>query len=176
MAQQRLSGLQQQTGAAPQQGLGGEPQQGPVPGWAAEPQAGAPGGGGAGGWQGPGWQNQGWQGGRSTARDALGDGLPIGDDIAGLAMNVAGRFLGRAISKRVQKTMTERVMPAMSAKGDAMLRQQIAIAERHPDLCACMADKVVFVAGGSRVVPMKEVNFATMTPEQSDELVARLRG
>jgi hypothetical protein len=38
-----------------------------------------------------------------------------------------------------------------------------------------MTDQVVFLAGGGRVLPMKNVNFQ-MTVEESDALVAQLRG
>ena len=61
----------------------------------------------------------------------------------------------------------------MAAKQEEMLRTQIAIAERHPDLRACLTDQVVFMAGGSRVMPMP--NLANVTLEQADVLVARLR-
>jgi len=65
------------------------------------------------------------------------------------------------------------VVPAMAARQEAVLREQIAIAERHPDLRACLTDQVVFLAGGSRVMPMP--NLANVTLEQADVLVARLR-
>ena len=55
-----------------------------------------------------------------------------------------------------------------------MLREQIAIAERHPDLRACLTDQVVFLAGGSRVLPMAGL-IGKLTVEQSDALVAQLR-
>ncbi len=55
-----------------------------------------------------------------------------------------------------------------------MLREQIAIAERHPDLRACLTDKVIFLAGGHRVLPMASVT-GRLTVEQSDAVVARLR-
>ena len=91
-------------------------------------------------------------------------------------MGAAAKFIGGAISRRMQRTVADRVLPAMAglaAKRDEMLRQQIAIAERHPDLRACLTDKVIFLAGGSRVLPMP--NLATVTVEQSDALVAQLQ-
>jgi len=63
----------------------------------------------------------------------------------------------------------------MASRQDAMLREQIAIAERHPDLRACLTDKVVFLAGGNRVLPMPSLG-GSFTVEQADALVARLRG
>jgi len=54
-----------------------------------------------------------------------------------------------------------------------MLQTQIAIAERHPDLCACLNDQVIFLTGGSRTLPMP--NLGTVTVEQADAMVARLR-
>jgi hypothetical protein len=168
----RLNTLQQQGGS--QQGFGGEPQQGPVPGWAAEPQAGAPGGRG-GGWQGGGWQGGGRQSPWGVARD-MDFGGSVADDIAGAAVAGAAGMLARAIGKRVQKAMNEKVMPTVNARGEAGAREQLAIAERYPNLRACMADHVIFLEGGSRVVPMKEVNLGTVTLAQADQLVARLQG
>jgi len=91
-----------------------------------------------------------------------------------MAMTAATRFVGRAIGRRMQRTLNERVLPAMAAKQEATLRAQIEIAERHPDLRACLTDHVVFLAGGSRVLPMAGLT-GTLTVEQADALVARLR-
>ncbi len=95
-------------------------------------------------------------------------------------MTAATKFIGRAIGRRVKRAYDERVAPAMAARQqsmagrqEAMLREQIAIAERHPDLRACLTDQVIFLAGGSRVLPMSSVTG--MTLEQADALVAQLR-
>jgi hypothetical protein len=64
-------------------------------------------------------------------------------------------------------------MANSAANRQAMLQQQIAVAERYPDLRACMTDKVVFLAGGAAVAPMP--NLATVTLQQADALVAQLR-
>ena len=69
--------------------------------------------------------------------------------------------------------MWERVVPAMAARQEAMLREQIAIAERHPDLRACLTDQVIFLAGGSRVLPMSSLSRG-LTLEQADAMVAQL--
>ncbi len=89
-------------------------------------------------------------------------------------MTAAVKFIGRKIGRRVQRAYTERVVPALAARQEAMLREQIAIAERHPDLRACLTDQVIFLAGGSRVLPMASIG-GSLTVEQSDALVARLR-
>jgi hypothetical protein len=98
----------------------------------------------------------------------------IEDGVSDVVMGAAARFVGRKISRRVQQVVNERVMPAMAARKDAMLREQISIAERHPDLRACLTDNVVFLAGGQRVLPLPSL-AAGFTVEQSDALVARLR-
>ena len=103
----------------------------------------------------------------------IGDGLSLEDDIAGVALNAAARFLGRAISRRVQRTVSEQVLPALAARQEATLRAQIEIAERHPGLRACLTDQVVFLEGGSRALPIP--NLATVTLDQADALVASLR-
>jgi hypothetical protein len=144
---------------APQQGWNAEPQSGPVPGWAAEPQAGPP----------PG--SRGW----STPRGGFFDNLPVGDSIdqaiGNVAMGAAARFIGRAVAKKVQDRVMPVVNQALTQRQD-VLRQQIAIAQQHPDIRACMTDSVIFLAGGSRVLPMP--NLGTITTQQADSLVAHL--
>jgi hypothetical protein len=154
-------------------GFGGQPQPGPPqpggpqPGYAQQPRPGPPGG---------------WRGIRSRTRDTsdgpdlgLGD---LGDDIAGAAMGIAAgaaaKFIGRTIGRKVQAAMNDRVLPAMAARQQDVLQTQIAIAERHPDLRACLTDKVIFLAGGSRVLPMPNL-ARPLTIDQADALVAQLR-
>jgi hypothetical protein len=98
----------------------------------------------------------------------------IGGAIGDLAMGAAGQFLGRAISRRVQAAMAERVMPALQGRAQPMLQTQIAIAEKYPEIRMCTSDHVVFLDGGSSVLPMP--NPATLTLEQADAMVAQLRG
>jgi hypothetical protein len=130
-------------------------------------------------WQGPGpppgYTGQQRPGPRSSS-GGTGDGSSSSfeDDLAGIALTAATRFIGRAIGRRVKRAYDERVVPAMAANQAAMLREQIAIAERHPDLRACLTDQVVFLAGGSRVLPMAGL-IGRLTLEQSDALVAQLR-
>ena len=96
-------------------------------------------------------------------------------------MGAAAKFAGRAISRRLKRAYDERVAPAMAARQqaiagrqEAMLREQIAIAERHPDLRACLTDQVIFLAGGGRVLPMSSITGG-ITVDQADALVAQLR-
>jgi hypothetical protein len=98
----------------------------------------------------------------------------IEDAVAGLVMDAATKFIGGAIGRRVKRTYEEQVVPAVSAKQDAMLREQIAIAERYPELRACLTDNVVFLAGGHRVVPMSSLSRG-FTLEQADAVVTQLR-
>ena len=102
-----------------------------------------------------------------------GDRYTPEEDLAGAVLGEAARFIGRAIGRRVQRTYTERVQPTLAAHGEERLRTQIAIAERHPDVRACLNDGVIFLAGGQRVLPMP--NLSTLTVEQADALVANLR-
>jgi hypothetical protein len=130
-------------------------------------------------WQGPG-PPPGYTGqqrpGRRSSGGSQGTGFDtsFGDDVADVVLTAATRFIGKAIGRRMKRTYNERVVPAMAAKQEAMLREQIAIAERHPDLRACLTDQVVFLAGGSRVLPMAGL-IGKLTLEQSDALVAQLR-
>jgi hypothetical protein len=79
-----------------------------VPGYAAEPRPGPPGG---------------WRGRGPRLPDSpIGDGPSLEDDIAGVALNAAARFIGRPISRRVQRTVNEQVLPGLAAKHEATLR------------------------------------------------------
>jgi hypothetical protein len=106
-------------------------------------------------------------------------------------MDAATKYVGRTIGRRLKRAFDERVAPAMAARAeqmmaarqgqtpgrqDGMLREQIAIAERYPDLRACMNDQVVFLAGGSRTVPVPSAGLADgFTLAQADAIVAQLR-
>jgi len=172
LARAHLGELQQGYPGASQPGWAAEPQ----PGWAAEPQPWPPPGSGAA----PGYRQEPRPGplpgrgrrGYSRTTSSGSDYTSPEDDLASLALTEAARFIGRAIGKRVQRTY-EQVQPALAARGEAMLRTQIAIAERHPDVCACLNDGVIFLAGGRRVLPMP--NLSTLTVEQADALVATLQ-
>jgi hypothetical protein len=111
------------------------------------------------------WASDSWEG---SSDDS------VEDLVAGIVMGAAAKFVGRAIGRRVKRAYDERVVPAMAARQEVMLREQIAIAERHPDLRACLTDQVIFLAGGRRVLPMSSVTGG-ITVEQADALVARLR-
>ena len=98
-------------------------------------------------------------------------------EIADVAMGAAARFIGRAIKNRMQRVVEERVIPNVQAKYEQTRQEQLAIAERYPELRACLRDQVVFLAGGTRTVPMSEVsgNITQVTLAQADAVVARLR-
>ncbi len=96
----------------------------------------------------------------------------LGDDLAGLAMSQAAKFIGRRIGRRAQRA-ADRVQPAVAAKNQDVLRAQIAIADKYPELRACLGDSVIFLAGGYRVLPMPDLSALTM--QQADDLVATLR-
>jgi hypothetical protein len=165
MARTQLSQMSQLSGT-PNPGV---PQQG----WNAEPVAGPP--------PGPGGRRSFGNLGGGFGRRGRDYGMDVGDSIedaiAGAAMGAAAGLIGRAIKKRVEQTMANRVMPAVNAAAasrEPMLREQIAVAEKYPEICACITDQVVFLAGGSQVVPMP--NLQTLTLAQADGLVAQLRG
>jgi hypothetical protein len=172
--------LGQQGPMAPQPGMSDPPQPAAAqPGWSAEPQGGWAAEPVAGPLPTPGRRRSGYQP-RSYSGGNTSFGDSVGDDIAGAvlgaAAGAAARFLGRQASRRLQDRLTQQVQPAMAAKQQnmqAMLQTQIAIAERHPDLCACLNDQVIFLNGGNRTLPMP--NLMSVTVEQADAMVARLR-
>jgi hypothetical protein len=75
----------------------------------------------------------------------------------------------------VQRALNEQVLPAVAARRDALVQEQTAIAQRYPGLRACLTDKVVFLAGGHRTVPLSSVS-GPFTMAQADALVAQLSG
>jgi len=97
------------------------------------------------------------------------------EEIAGAVLSAAFGLLGRAIGKRVRRGLDEQVYPALDARWQQQRQEQLAIAARYPDLCGCLRDQVVFLAGGSRTVPLAEVtNQITMA--QAEAIVSRLGG
>ena len=129
-----------------------------------------------------GWGAGGGFGGRRSGYNSPGDfGGDFGSDIAGAAIGGALGFAGRAIGKRLQRAFEEKVLPAMENRAAQSQQQweqskadQEAIAERYPELRGCMRDKVVFLDGGYRTVPISEIKMP-VTLDQADALVARLR-
>src|SRR5260370_6098623 len=150
LAKLQLAQLEQGSGS----GYPAQPGSRATPGYAAQPQ------------------NLDWQGGNRDYSSSDSGDTSVGDDLAGIAISAAARFVGRAIGRRVQRGY-EQAMPVLVARQEAVLRDQVAIAERHPDLRACVTDKVIFLAGGNRVAPMGDI--MKITPEQADALVATLR-
>ncbi|MGE5134920.1 MAG: hypothetical protein ACM32E_18685 [Gemmatimonadota bacterium] len=156
---------QPQPGAPQQPGWAAQPQAGPVPGYAGQPRSGPLPGNRPGG--GPTLSS-------GYTRDPLDQ---LGEDVAGMAMGAVAGFLGRAISRRVQNATGQGLSDLVAknvARKQEQLRTAMVIAERHPDLCACWNDQVIFVAGGRRTLPVPDLN--TITAEQADALAAQLRG
>ena len=104
-----------------------------------------------------------------SAADSFEDA--IGEAVLGAATKAIGRVIGR----KMRQAYNERVVPAMAARQEAVLSDRVAIAQRHPDLRACLRDQVVFLVGGTRVLPLASA-MRVRTVEQSDALVAQLRG
>jgi hypothetical protein len=149
--QQQPPPQQQQEASPPQPGY----QAGPQPGYPAEP-----------------WQSQPPP--RTSSWDSASDASTFEEAIAGAVLGAATKAFGRVIGRKIRQAYNERVAPAMAARQEAM-RERIAIAQRHPDLRACLDDQVVFLVGGTRVLPLAAA-LQVRTVEQSDALVAQLRG
>jgi len=132
------------------------------------------------GYQGPDYPNRGRS--RPTFDSNVGDDL--GQEIAGAVLGAAFKFAGRGIGKKLQKAYEEKIGPALEARAAqaAQARQQwqpspndqAAIVQRYPDLRGCMRDQVVFLDGGSRSVPIREISMP-ITLAAADALVDRLR-
>ena len=153
-----------------------QPPQPPPPG-PAEPQPSQQPGYQAGPGPQPGYPSEPWQSQpppRSRSWESGSDASTFEDAIADAVLGAATKAIGRVIGRRMRQAYNERVVPAMAARQEAVLRDRIAIAQRHPDLRACLNDQVIFLAGGTRTLPMASAMQAR-TVEQSDVLVAQLR-
>ena len=138
---------------------------GPQPGYQGGPQP---------GYQGPeSWPSQPPP--RRRSWDSGSDASTFEDAIGEAVLGAATKAIGRVIGRKMRQAYNERVAPAMAARQESVLNERIAIAQRHPDLRACLRDQVIFLAGGTRVLPLAGA-MQVRTVEQSDALVAQLRG
>ncbi len=99
----------------------------------------------------------------------------IGQQIANGVVSSVARWAGRGIANRLQRAYSERIVPAMAARQEQNAREQAAIVERYPELRGCLRDEVIFLAGGSRTVPISDISMP-VTLAQADALVGRLHG
>jgi len=107
-----------------------------------------------------------------------------GQGIADAILSSAGSLFGGVIRRRMQRNFEQRMMPALRAQQDQAeqsrrlagqsTQDQAAIVERYPDLRGCTRDQVLFLAGGTGVVPFSELSLP-ITLAQADAVVARLR-
>jgi hypothetical protein len=118
------------------------------------------------------WQNQPPP--RRRSWDTGGDASSIEEAIGDAVLGSATKAIGRIIGRKMRQAYNERIVPAMAARQEAVLNDRVAIAQRHPDLRACLKDQVVFLVGGTRVLPLASA-MQVRTVEQSDALVAQLR-
>ena len=109
------------------------------------------------------------------------DGDSVADDIGAALVVTAFGFAGRALAKRMRRVYDARLAPAMEAKAAQWQQQwerskaeQDQIVARYPQLRGCMRDEVVFLDGGDKTVPVKELKVP-VTLAQADDVVARLR-
>jgi len=127
---------------------------------------------------GPGYPSEPWQSQppprRTSGWDSISDASSLEEGIVDAVLGGATKAIGRAIGRRMRQAYNERLAPAMAARQESVLRERIAIAQRHPDLRACLSDQVIFLVGGTRVLPLASA-MRVQTVEQSDALVAQLR-
>ena len=112
---------------------------------------------------------------RPRIRDITSGADTFEDAIGEAVLGAATKAIGRVIGRKMRQAYNERIVPAMAARQEAVLNERAAIAQRHPDLRACLRDQVVFLVGGTRVLPLAGA-MGVRTVEQSDALVAQLRG
>jgi len=109
------------------------------------------------------------------------EGDSVTDEVgAAVFVGVLG-FAGRALAKRMRRAYDAKLGPAIDAKAAQWQQQwerskaeQEQIIDRYSELRGCMKDKVVFLDGGSKTVPVKELKVP-VTMAQAEAVVARLR-
>ena len=85
----------------------------------------------------------------------------------------------------MKKAYDEKIAPAMEARAAQAQQQsqqqsqqaaadQDAIVARYPELRGCLADRVIFLDGGYKTMPMSELTLP-VTLAQADAVVTRLR-
>jgi hypothetical protein len=119
------------------------------------------------------WQNQPPP--RTRSRESGTGSDTFEGAIAEALLGAATKKIGRVIGRKMREAYNERVAPAMAARQEAVLNDRMAIAQRHPDLRACLNDQVVFLVGGTRTLPLASA-MRVRTVQDSDALVAQLRG
>jgi hypothetical protein len=109
------------------------------------------------------------------------DGDRVADDVGAALLVTALGFAGRALAKRMKRAYDAKLAPAMDAKATLWWQQweqskaeQETVVARYPELRSCTKDKVVFLDGGSKTVPVKELKVP-VTLAQAEDVVARLR-
>lgn len=102
-----------------------------------------------------------------TAGQGAGTGLYPAEWIASTQRGVLWR---RTISKRFR----QRVAPEIGRRQDAAMQGLFSILDRHPELCCCRRDQVVFLAGGQRTIPPKDAGL--MLIRDDTDLMALLEG
>jgi len=109
------------------------------------------------------------------------DGDSVADDIGTAVVAGALGFAGRAFAKRMRRAYDAKLGPAMDAKAVRWQQQweqakaeHDQIVARYPDLRSCTKDRIVFLDGGSKTVPVRELR-APVTMARAEAVVARLR-
>jgi hypothetical protein len=74
--------------------------------------------------------------------------------VFGFTMAAGAYVLHRTVGRKVKRYVRDRLIPAAESNLENRRRQQVELAERHPDLRVCAVDQVAFGAGGSRVLPV----------------------
>lgn len=103
-----------------------------------------------------------------------------GQGAADAVLGLAGHLFARKVGKRVRRAYAERIAPALDAQAqqaqqdwDQSLADQATIISRYPNLRGCLRDQVLFMAGGTEVVPISALQLP-VTLAQADSLAARL--
>ncbi|HEY6276860.1 MAG TPA: hypothetical protein VIX86_11070 [Streptosporangiaceae bacterium] len=115
--------------------------------------------------------------GEDSALGESGGGADLGQSLFDFAVASTAYLLRQTVGRRLKQYYRERLLPEAGEAREAHRRNQLQLAERYPDLRVCISDQMIFVAGGSRAIPLDRL--ARHRPADLDAaigaLVAELR-
>jgi len=106
-----------------------------------------------------------------TLGDDPGDGGLLGQGLAEIGIAVAAEVLRRTVGRALRRRYQDRVVPRIQQRHQELRRRQMELAERYPQLRYCPTDRVLFLPGYTRTLPLDRF----LAADQPDAAVAVLR-
>jgi hypothetical protein len=101
-------------------------------------------------------------------------GLSTEDLLVRAAADIAGALLRQAAKPLARRA--GRAAGAALARGEAAMQAALAAVNRHPELCCCPPDEIVFEAGTRRTVPLGAAMRFLIRGDETALMTALRRG